>query len=203
MTHHIEYHLSRVTSSPQRLQNTYGAHRAFWRAYGLTPQTEGAPQPFRFRQEPIDSRQKVAFMVQSATKPDWSKVDDVDVQTKAVRLDLNKASRFAFRLGAVVQRRCRSQDGRAITLPVRNPADIERWMHEHAAQAGFDVMQWQFNAPELIQACVSNGRGFNLNVVRFDGELQVTDVEAFSKAILHGIGPKPALGMGLLTVIPL
>jgi CRISPR system Cascade subunit CasE len=49
----------------------------------------------------------------------------------------------------------------------------------------------------------ARGRRMTLDAVLFDGELQPTAVEALRLALVSGIGPGKALGLGMLSLAPI
>lgn len=160
----VSYHLSRVVAPAHRISGAYEAHRAFWRAHGLTPETMGTAQPFRFRLEGAGTPgsfeqngrlqrtpQLVTHLVQSKTKPDWSMVDDVDAVSKLVEFEVQDGDVFSFKIKAVVHVSCRVGNvptGKSIKRAVTDPVEIEAWFHRRAAALGFDAIELAFDAPE-------------------------------------------------------
>lgn len=81
---------------------------------------------------------------------------------------------------------------------------LAQWLQDKALRNGFT---WTDPAAVLVSRylpCVpdpaSHGRRADLrfSTADFRGELQVTDVEAFSRAALHGLGHQRGFGCGLL-----
>ncbi len=100
---------------------------------------------------------------------------------------VDKASKcgFALELGEKLTKTTK-KDGK----------DVE---HEVWTHPGFDVVHTTWK-----QFCKKAGDTKNkvtLRTATFEGELTVTDVEAFKKALVEGMGREKAYGCGLLTII--
>lgn len=65
------------------------------------------------------------------------------------------------------------------------------------------IPQVTISQEQLLQARQHNGNSIRVFSVRFDGILEVTAPEKFREALAVGIGHGKALGLGLLSVIPL
>ena len=82
---------------------------------------------------------------------------------------------------------------------LREPSERQAWLERKAEQNGFVILQSQ----EQEQAHVSGRHGANQggtmhhDAQHYQGILQITDVEAFRKALQLGIGPGKAYGFGM------
>lgn len=82
------------------------------------------------------------------------------------------------------------------------------WLAGRAAQHGFVLATQQDGLPNLRlhrRQTLTFKRGMNtvtLTTVTYDGLLQVTEADAFRRALTSGIGPAKAYGCGLLTLAP-
>lgn len=203
----LEYHLSRIFADRRDVPDAYEGHRKFWRAYGLTEETRGAPQPFRFRQEVSHSdRQRVCYLVQSAAAPDWSKVDYIEAQTKWLKLQIAAGSAFNFQVSSPVYTSSRDGDRRFKT-PLRSEEEVLAWFEKRAQAAGFVPTQYSFSRGDdqtfkVGSANKDRHHQFSLNVVQFNGKLEVVGTQEFVETVKNGFGPKPAMGLGLFTITP-
>ncbi|GAA1740598.1 type I-E CRISPR-associated protein Cas6/Cse3/CasE [Luedemannella helvata] len=81
-----------------------------------------------------------------------------------------------------------------------------RWLLGRAGKLGFVVAPQADGAPNVVvgrRETVTFKRGMGtvtLTTATFDGVLQVTDGDAFRRALTGGIGPAKAYGCGLLTL---
>lgn len=204
----LDYHLSRVLVGQRSGASPYAAHRAFWRAYAANEPPAGTPQPFRFRHEPQAGAQgHRCFLVQSRQQPDWCRVDDVTAESKRVRLAVKPGSWLHFAVECPVYL-SQVEGARRWKRPLFDGTEIENWFDKRAREAGFEAPRLAFDVPRRERFEVPAREGvrphseFKLNVVRFDGMLRVMDLQRFALAVHDGFGPKPALGFGLLSVMP-
>lgn len=219
-------HLDQRCKEARRdLANPYEMHATLSRAFSI-PEQKCPEGEFLWRLEPETSDAgEPRVLVQSKTSPDWSRIGvdrwlarDVDPGIdlyKKLRLDsLRKGQRFRFRLRA---NPCVTRLGKRFGL--FRPVDQEAWLHRKGKeQAGFTlsrVMSFDFSEgdAERLNVRISqeyllkgeNHAGKILTVfsVLYDGELEVADPEKFRQALRSGIGHGKALGLGLLSVVPL
>lgn len=214
MTTPVEYYLSRISAPWRVIQNAYGAHRVFWRAFGLTEEQKPEHQPFRFRlQDSIDPRDEfVEYLVQSAQAPDWSEVLGIRADTKKVSFNAESGQAYHFRLLANISKQLTLPNGKTKRVSVNRPADIEQWLIQQGQRHGFEIVSLIFEKPECeaqqsfhkgtshLAAADRPKHEFQLNKTRFDGQLAVKDPDLFRNAIMSGIGPKAAFGFGMLSV---
>jgi CRISPR system Cascade subunit CasE len=126
---------------------------------------------------------------------------------------------FAFRLQANPTRKIdtrsgpdgRRRNGRRVEL-VGEEAQLD-WLRRKAAASGFELMTVRANPVVLSVTAVPGGKLIGLHpdgldsvrrmtfaVVRFDGLLRVTNADRFRTALVEGIGPGKAYGLGLLSI---
>lgn len=208
----VEVFLSQIIAAQKELQNDYMAHRVLWRAFGLTKESAGQVQPFRFRKESIPQAEGISrYLVQSAQKPLWEDVDGIQAECKKLQLNIHQGQQMEFRLLANVQRHNTATDRK---VAVSNPALLMAWLTRQAEKSGFEVLDATIEKP-ACEVHTAYGKGstgrahhdrplhvFRLNQVRFDGVLRVLNPILLQKAILQGVGPKAAFGCGLLSVLP-
>lgn len=92
-------------------------------------------------------------------------------------------------------------------VPVRNDQLFD-WLAHWAEnnEAGFlvdkECTQVQPGYIYVHKKKTPNDKGQRLRTVRYDGILQVTDLDALWKTVIQGIGPGKAYGLGLLSLAP-
>ncbi len=78
------------------------------------------------------------------------------------------------------------------------------WLMQKAEKCGFAVSDGSFRVigkeRKLFRRNKEETSHVNMLLVTFEGELTVTDTEAFCKALCNGIGREKAFGAGMLTV---
>ena len=114
---------------------------------------------------------------------------------------LREGQRFLFKLTANPVRRggkISSHPGKMIPYLARENQLM--WLQRKSESNGFDILSADVvghDRPLLRkQAHVA------LNRTVFEGELRISNLEKFKRALVKGIGREKAFGMGLLTVIP-
>jgi CRISPR system Cascade subunit CasE len=124
------------------------------------------------------------------------------------RLLANPTRKVDTRSGPNGQRR----HGRRVEL--RGDQAHLDWLTRKGERHGFELTRVQA-APSVLNALASSGqkmvgqrteagRGPHVTVatVLFEGELRITDVDAFRQGLCEGIGPGKAYGCGLLSIGP-
>ncbi|WP_179229331.1 type I-E CRISPR-associated protein Cas6/Cse3/CasE [Parenemella sanctibonifatiensis] len=157
-------------------------------------------------------------------------IDNPDGAPRVASLDpllgqVSRGRQFEFRvaLNPVVSTRSvahptggqakRLESGQAVRVAHRTAAHQLEWFLDRTVG---EVPRWGFTVgsdPEDAQVQIvgreqvrfSRGRGagqVHLNIVTFQGRLEVVDVDVFKQALLNGIGKAKAYGCGLLTLAP-
>lgn len=134
--------------------------------------------------------------------------------------DVEVGKRYAFRLFANTVHSVECSDGKVRRIGHVTPTHRVSWLvgrpdqdHSRAGGAGFEVVD-DGAGPEVAVTGMremedrKNGNGkesskITLSCTQFDGKLEVTDADAFRKALVHGMGRARAFGCGMLTVVPL
>ncbi len=170
-------------------------------------------------------RGRFVLHVQSATRPDFSRLDasyfldlgdDLDLtgtgglENPAVRdVDdersrIGAGDRFVFRLRANTTRKITklvkdtnlpTKNGQRV--PVRGEEGRLAWLERHASKAGFRVGDVQVIE---VPSVSSRGTGRSFAGASFEGHLLVTDPGAFREGLAKGLGPAKAFGFGLLSI---
>jgi CRISPR system Cascade subunit CasE len=194
------------------------AHRLVCSAFDDLTNSE--PGRLLWRWEP-GSEGEVRLLVQSATTPDWSRVDDglwsADPMVKDIstlREVISPGRRYRFALAANPTKKIDTKtgpDGRrrhGRRVPLRQMEDQLAWLKRHGTRSGFTIPVNHLGQPEVTTTAPSlqTGKRSNGNLtvesVRFEGSLIVEDANALFDAIRNGIGPARAFGCGLLTLAP-
>lgn len=204
-------------------------HRTLLRAFpdGITGDATGARARcgLLYRVEVDRTSRAVAVLVQSAVEPDWSRLPTGYVTTWACKFiaayeAITRGMRLRFRLRANPTRRiARARDveearwvGKRVQL--FREEDQLAWLARKGQLHGFRLIQVRAVADQPVSAVqvapegVITGRRTNggqvhpltFGAVLFEGELEVTDADAFRAALVHGVGPAKAYGFGLLSV---
>lgn len=119
-------------------------------------------------------------------------------KTYTVSEHLEKGARFAFDIEANPVSNRRSNDGKSNRSADRGKGARMKWLTEQGARNGFVLVEgttrYNFDAIRLSRAKGASA----LVTVRYSGELEVTDVDAFRRALFNGIGKAKAFGCGLI-----
>ena len=85
---------------------------------------------------------------------------------------------------------------------LREPGDRQAWLERKAEQNGFVILDAQ--EQEQIHVSGKHGAGqggvMHHDAYHYQGVLQITDAEAFRKALQQGIGSGKAYGFGMMMV---
>lgn len=224
--------LSRIHLDPRcrearrDLANPYELHSTLCRAFSESdrkcPESE-----FLWRLEPeADLREctRPRILVQSRSLPVWSRIgvkgwlaEDpypaIDLNNR-LKLDALKVrQRFRYRLRA---NPCVTRDGKRLGL--LQTADHEAWLARKGLLHGFSLPQLaSFDLSEAIEKRLDVGisqeqmlrskrrDGVEIRIfsVLYDGILTVSDPDKFRMALQTGIGHGKAMGLGLLSVVPI
>lgn len=207
-------HRTILSAFPQAQKEQGGARAEF----GLLYRADAEPRSGR-----------ITLLVQSSAEPDWSRLpkdyllDDFDeLDNPAVkRIDgvydaLGEGARLRFRLRAnptrrlplLIEDRVGKERGKRIEL--QREEDQLAWLARKASEHGFRLLAASVN-PNVVNARanpegkVTGWRGrseapMKFGSALFEGELEITDAEAFKRTLAEGIGSGKAYGFGLLSV---
>ncbi|WP_294262668.1 type I-E CRISPR-associated protein Cas6/Cse3/CasE [Propionivibrio sp.] len=204
------------------MADPYQLHSTLCRAFS-TPDKKCPENTFLWRLEPeADPAGCPRILVQSRVMADWEAIGidgwllDADAPINLMeRLKLNEVragQRFRFRLRAnpSVTRNGKRQG-------LLHQEEQEHWLVRKEKLHGFSlprIVSFDFSesSPERCDVQVSHeqmlsGKQHSGNAIRvysvlFNGVLSVSDPDAFRVAIESGIGHGKALGLGLLSVVP-
>lgn len=204
-------------------------HRTLLHAF----EPESKPTAFRarhgvlFRLESRGAQGAPVLLVQSDTKPDWSRLAVLDTyflrngttnpDTKAIGELYNNLAE-----GQVLQFRLRANPTKKIDtktrpdgtksngkrVPLRDQDALIAWLWRKGEQGGFgsagDPKTSVRVTPEEDVMADRGGKkaAMTFGSVLFEGRLRITDAEAFRETLWAGVGPAKAFGFGLLSVAP-
>ncbi|MBZ0252700.1 MAG: type I-E CRISPR-associated protein Cas6/Cse3/CasE [Candidatus Methylomirabilis sp.] len=180
---------------------------------------------FLFRVDPIPGG-GCAILVLSAVELDWDYafhnaghiLAAPPEKPRPLEFPIDAGERFRFRLQANPVRRAseRSTDGQGRPLgdrwkgkrvPIPGDADsLFKWLERRAGSAGFKVERTDVASIQpgwvYVNKGGDDGKAVRLRSVRYEGVLEVTEPEAFRRALASGIGPAKGFGFGLLSLAP-
>jgi CRISPR system Cascade subunit CasE len=91
-----------------------------------------------------------------------------------------------------------------MALKARIDSALEKWFADRSEKLGFTLVRegrLKFQAEGYQwHALPRKGRDAGFSSVDFEGEIEVTDAELFTKALFDGIGPAKGFGCGLMMV---
>lgn len=211
--------VQRDLASPVALHQTL--MRAFPDGLGDEPR-KSLGLLYRVEQTP----RALVLFVQSVARPDFTRLPfgyflavegDLDLalasdgenpRVRAIddeRARISVGERFVFRLRANATRKIDTKSGpdgarrNGKRVPVRGDEARLAWLARKGSASGFRVV----NA-RVLETGAERGRSHERTLTfagaTFDGVLEVTDAEAFRKALAEGIGPAKAFGFGLLSI---
>jgi CRISPR system Cascade subunit CasE len=168
-------------------------------------------------------RGRLVLLVQSATRPDFSRLPPnyfLDLsdyfdwtsggasenpavrEVSGERANVRAGERFAFRLQANTTRKIDTKTGpdgsrrHGRRVPVKGDEGRIAWLERRAASSGFRVEDVRITE---LRPRSSRLRQITLGGSVFEGLLTVTDADAFRRSVAHGVGPGKAFGFGLLS----
>ncbi len=168
---------------------------------------------------------RVVIYVQSNVQPDWTRLTPGyatrfdDKQVGHLYAAIKNGTRLHFRLTANPTKRAgRSDAGNAKfaddkkrrRIDIRTEEGRLKWLERKGAESGFRLCIAEHMAG-IPSAETSTGPAVRFNhdkgrvtlgVAIFEGVLEVTDADAFRRALVNGIGTGKAYGFGLMSVAP-
>ena len=213
----------RCREARRDLSDPYQMHSTLCRAFS-TPDRKCREGELLWRLEPetgSDSLPRV--LIQSRSQSDWARInisgwlarsDPAIDLTERLELDaLEVGQRFRFRLRA---NPCVTRNHKRLGL-LRLP-DQEAWVARKGGLHGFTVprvvaagrpgspearFDVRISQEQMLHGMQHAGNGIRIYAVLFDGVLSVTDPAKFRSALQTGIGHGKAMGLGLLSVVPM
>jgi len=213
----------RCREARRDLSDPYQLHSTLCRAFSV-PDKKCPAREFLWRLEPeTDPTGYPRILVQSRTIPDWTGIgvkgwlaeSDPAIDLKGrLKLDSLKArQRFRFRLRA---NPCVTRNGKRLGL--LRLEEQEAWIARKGQQHGFSLPQLpsfylsessqervnvRVSQEQMLRGSQHSGNTVRVFSVLYDGILTVTDADRFREALQTGIGHGKAIGLGLLSVVPI
>ncbi|MEU1880160.1 type I-E CRISPR-associated protein Cas6/Cse3/CasE [Streptosporangium sp. NPDC020072] len=210
--------LTKLTINPQSsafrrdTSDVHDMHRTVMSAYPELPPTTvyRSTHGVLWRVDELPGGRIVQY-VQSQTAPDWSHLSEgvllrpAEVRPLQPLLEsIRPGRKLTFRLMAnptrCVQRR---------RIPLRQPAEQVEWLVGKGERHGFVVPVNRQGTPDVVPTPAPRLVGKKrkaqriiIDPVRYDGHLVVTDLDAFTAALVNGVGRAKAYGCGLLSLAP-
>lgn len=204
------------------LSDPYQLHSTLCRAFSK-PNNKCPEGEFLWRLEPeTDAYGRPRLLVQSKGMPDWKGIgtlgwmtdSDVGVDIKErLKLDsLKVGQRFRFRLRA---NPCATRNGKRVGL--LRLEEQETWLMRKGERHGFSLPQLasfdflessedrvdvRVTQEQIMRGRQHSGNRISIFSVLYDGILIVSELEKFRQALERGIGHGKAMGLGLLSVVP-
>jgi CRISPR system Cascade subunit CasE len=191
------------------IADPYQMHATLSRVFA-EPNQKCAAGEFFWRLEPeVSITGDPVLLVQSKNVPDWTRTNLRDWMASepapaidlAHRLDLERikeSDNFRYRLRANPTV-CRN--GKRVGLS--HYEQYNEWLLRKGELHGFAICTSHSSQEQMVRGKKHDGRIISAFSVLFDGVLRVKNPENFISAIQRGIGHSKALGMGLLSVVPL
>ncbi len=200
-------HLTRLTLDPRSAQarrdlgDAYEMHRTLARAFAADAQSP--PARFLWRLEAGSNAWATpVVLVQAAAEADWSALQALPnylqrpVESKRLALEewVEGGGRYRFRLQA---NPTVTRQGKRYGLVGED--EQLAWLNRQGGRHGFSIEAALVTASDVLSSRKGEGL-ISVQRVCFEGRLQVQNLEAFSRALVAGIGPAKAFGCGLLSV---
>jgi CRISPR system Cascade subunit CasE len=212
----------RCREARRDLSDPYQLHSTLCRAFSA-PDRKCSEGAFLWRLEPESDLVGIPrILVQSRIIPDWSGIGvqgwlanadpAINLNDRLQLGSLRSGQCFRFRLRA---NPCVTRNGKRLGL--LRLEEQESWIERKGARHGFTVMRrTDFDLLEpsqeridvrISQDQMSRGRRHSGNDIRvfsvlYDGMLTVSEPDSFREALQDGIGHGKAMGLGLLSVVP-
>lgn len=199
----------RCREARRDLADPYQMHATLCRAFSASD-TKCPEGVFLWRLEPETNPAGCPrILVQSRPLPDWSRIGvtdwfegepnpALDLATKLRLNSLTLGNAFRFRMRA---NPCVTRNGKRLGL--LKLQDQEAWLRRKAEGHGFQIQSIEVTQEQMLRGKQHGGNPIRVFSVLFDGRLAVKDPELFREALQRGIGHGRALGLGLLSVVPI
>lgn len=213
----------RCKETRRDLADPYQMHSTLCRAFSV--RDERCPRgEFLWRLEPeTDPTGYPRVIVQSWTLPDWTAIGikgwfaradpAIDLKERLKLDSLKIGQHFRFRLRA---NPCVTRNGKRLAL--FRTKEQEKWIEQQGARHGFSLLKLasfylsekmtervdvRISQEQMLQGSQRTGNAIQVFSVLYDGNLTVSDPSAFRNALQIGIGHGKAMGLGLLSAVPI
>jgi CRISPR system Cascade subunit CasE len=191
--------------------NIHDMHRTVMSAFPNLPEEQPARQIQSVLWRLDTTHGGFVQYVQSRVQPDWTKlpvghlIRPAEVRPLKPVLEAVTAGRkLSFRLVANPTK-CDGKSRKRI--PLKQPDLQVDWLIRQGERCGFVLPSVPGGTPDAAPAPMPTLEGrkdshtkITVEAVRFDGHLVVTNAEAFTEALINGIGRAKAYGCGLISL---
>jgi CRISPR system Cascade subunit CasE len=198
----------RCKEARRDVSDPYEMHSTLCRAFSA-PDAKCPQGSFLWRLEPERSSDGMSkIVIQSRELPDWSRINllewfweqpsmPIDIEQKLDFEHVKIGDSFRYRLRANPSAR---KNGKRIGL-FNTDAQIA-WFQRQGEMNGFKSLTIHRSEERMLTGQKRSDRPIRVFSVLYDGILEVADTALFSKAVMGGIGHAKAMGLGLLSVVP-
>lgn len=187
------------------LADAYQMHRTLSRAYATSADTPVPRFLWRLERERIPGTGNT-LLLQAGQPGNWQNLGEAPgylvtpATDKLVALDrlviAGQRCRFRLRANPAVKR-----EGKRWGL--HDEASQLAWLHRQGERLGFTVQGADVSQRERVQVPqLRNAMRITVDSVLFDGLMTVVDSDLLRPALLTGVGPAKALGLGMLSLAP-
>lgn len=214
----------RCREARRDLSDPYQLHSTLCRAF-CPPDRKCPGGETLWRLEPeTDPAGYPRILVQSRSMPDWTGIGvagwlgradpPIDLRDRLQLDSLKGGQRFRFRLCA---NPCVTRNGKRLGL--LRLEEQEAWLQRKGQLHGFSlphlasfdrseapqrrVVDVRVSQEQMLRGRQRTGSGIRVYSVLYDGTLTVTEAGTFRTALQTGIGHGKAMGLGLLSVVPI
>jgi CRISPR system Cascade subunit CasE len=160
---------------------------------------ENIPTPRAESQVLFRVEEDRTILIQSKIEPNWSRLPDnycIQAQTKLFTPKFQQNQELQFRLVGNPVRKHKKK----VTKSLTETSEIIHWLESRSGDKGFKIQDVSIEINPTKRARRKDGRLLTIHSVVYQGALQVTDPELFTRAVEEGIGRARSYGCGLLSL---
>lgn len=190
------------TSTRQALADCCDMHRNIMRLFP-SPNSGNIREEEQVLYRVVEHKNALQLYVTSRSKPDlaearWLKGESCRQRDMQPLLDAFADDQvYSFDLLAHPSKKMKGEGKNSTRVFLRTPEERAQWLHRQGEKYGFRIAGLREEEPYDLSGKRSTGIML-IRAIRFCGQLQVTDAEAFRLAYQNGIGAEKAYGLGML-----